>query len=60
MTIPPESGRGATVVITHRVRAGSDAAYEAWLNEIGPVCRGIHVPSVAADGAMTDGQNSPA
>ena len=30
---------GATVVITHRVRDGSHAAYERWLDEIAPVCR---------------------
>jgi len=30
---------GATVVVTHRVRAGMHAEYEDWLNEIGPVCR---------------------
>ncbi|MEO8066668.1 MAG: antibiotic biosynthesis monooxygenase [Flavobacteriales bacterium] len=31
--------RGATVVITHRIKDGSAPAYEAWLNGIGPVCR---------------------
>jgi len=31
--------QGATVVITHRVRDGQQAAYDAWLNEIGPICR---------------------
>jgi antibiotic biosynthesis monooxygenase (ABM) superfamily enzyme len=30
---------GATVVITHRVREGQEAAYEEWLSEIGPVSR---------------------
>ncbi len=30
---------GATVVITHHVREGYEAAYEAWLDEIGPLCR---------------------
>jgi antibiotic biosynthesis monooxygenase (ABM) superfamily enzyme len=30
---------GATVVITHRVRPGQESAYEAWLDEIGPVSR---------------------
>lgn len=30
---------GATVVITHRVRDGMHSQYEAWLNEIGPICR---------------------
>lgn len=30
---------GATVVITHRVREGAIEGYEAWLNEIGPICR---------------------
>ena len=32
-------GRGATAVITHRVRDGQQAGYDAWLNEIGPLCR---------------------
>lgn len=31
--------RGATAVITHRVRDGQQAGYDAWLNEIGPLCR---------------------
>ena len=32
--------QGATVVITHRVRDGQQAAYENWLiNEIGPISR---------------------
>ena len=30
---------GATVVITHRVRVDQHAAYERWLDEIGPLCR---------------------
>ena len=30
---------GATVVITHRVRAGREADYDHWLNEIGPLCQ---------------------
>lgn len=30
---------GATVVITHRIRQDGHAAYEAWLNEIGPLCK---------------------
>lgn len=30
---------GATVVITHRVHEGKQAEYDAWLNEIGPLCR---------------------
>jgi uncharacterized protein len=30
---------GATVVITHRVRAGQESHYDDWLNEIGPLCR---------------------
>lgn len=30
---------GATVVITHRVRHGHQPDYEAWMDEIGPVCR---------------------
>lgn len=29
---------GATVVITHRVRHGHQPEYEAWTDEIGPVC----------------------
>ncbi|WNM59418.1 antibiotic biosynthesis monooxygenase [Candidatus Nitrospira allomarina] len=32
-------GRGATAVITHRVRDGQQEGYDAWLNEIGPLCR---------------------
>jgi len=31
--------RGATAVITHRVREGQQAGYDDWLNEIGPLCR---------------------
>jgi uncharacterized protein len=31
--------RGATAVVTHRVRDGQQASYEDWLNEIGPTCR---------------------
>lgn len=31
--------QGATVVITHRVRAGKHADYEAWLIEIAPLCK---------------------
>ncbi|WP_157355078.1 antibiotic biosynthesis monooxygenase [Methylotenera sp. 1P/1] len=31
--------QGASVVITHRVLAGKQPEYEAWLNEIGPVCK---------------------
>lgn len=27
------------MVITHRIREGASAAYEAWLQQIGPVCR---------------------
>ena len=30
---------GATVVITHKVREGRLADYEAWLDEISPLCR---------------------
>jgi antibiotic biosynthesis monooxygenase (ABM) superfamily enzyme len=30
---------GATVVITHRVREGCHAQYDAWLNEIAPLSR---------------------
>jgi uncharacterized protein len=38
---PPSStlGRGATAVITHRVGDGQQEGYDAWLNEIGPLCR---------------------
>lgn len=31
--------QGATVVITHRVREGKHAEYEAWLGEIAPLCQ---------------------
>lgn len=31
--------RGATVVITHRVREGQQAGYDLWLDEIGPMCK---------------------
>lgn len=31
--------QGATVVITHRVREGKHADYEAWLEEIAPLCK---------------------
>ena len=31
--------QGATVVITHRVRAGKHADYERWLDEIAPLAR---------------------
>ena len=34
-----EAERGATVVITHRVRDGQQDDYDNWLNEIGPVCK---------------------
>lgn len=30
---------GATAVINHRVRDGMHSQYDAWLNEIGPICR---------------------
>jgi len=33
------TGEGATAVITHRVRNEKHAAYEAWLNEIAPLCK---------------------
>jgi antibiotic biosynthesis monooxygenase (ABM) superfamily enzyme len=36
---PHSLGQGATVVITHRIRAGKHAEYEAWLHEIGPLCK---------------------
>jgi antibiotic biosynthesis monooxygenase (ABM) superfamily enzyme len=39
MNSSDSSQDGATVVITHRVRAGAQAGYDDWLNEIGPVCR---------------------
>ena len=31
--------QGATVVITHHVIDAKQQVYEAWLNEIGPICR---------------------
>lgn len=31
--------QGATVVITHRVREGKHADYEAWMGEIAPLCK---------------------
>jgi hypothetical protein len=37
MTTAPVVSTGATVVITHRVRAGMHEAYEAWLQEIRPL-----------------------
>lgn len=41
MTMPQSSPEttGASVVITHRVQPNLHAEYEAWLNEIGPLCR---------------------
>lgn len=36
---PPLDDRGATVVITHRVREGLHGRYEAWLGEIAPLCQ---------------------
>lgn len=30
---------GATAVITHRVRTGYEGGYEAWLDEITPICK---------------------
>ncbi|HSI44094.1 MAG TPA: antibiotic biosynthesis monooxygenase [Methylotenera sp.] len=33
------SEKGATVVITHHVSAAQQPQYEAWLSEIGPVCK---------------------
>ncbi len=35
----PGQARGATVVITHRVRAERHADYERWLDEIAPLCK---------------------
>jgi len=35
----PSDPRGATVVITHRVRQGKQADYEKWLDEISPLCK---------------------
>lgn len=37
-TLPPDD-KGATVVITHRVQNGQQAAYEQWLQEISPLCQ---------------------
>ncbi|APW39931.1 antibiotic biosynthesis monooxygenase [Rhodoferax koreense] len=34
-----DEDQGATVVITHRIRRDSHAAYERWLEEIAPVCK---------------------
>lgn len=34
-----DSQYGATVVISHRVKDGKQAEYDAWLDEIGPVCK---------------------
>ena len=39
MSLPPATFTGATVVITHQVRAGQESAYEKWLEAIGPICR---------------------
>lgn len=43
MTLDSETSgqteKGATVVITHRVRLGRESRYDEWLNEIGPLCR---------------------
>lgn len=36
---PQDSDDGATVVITHRVRADKHADYERWLATISPLCR---------------------
>ncbi|MCA9500225.1 MAG: hypothetical protein KC588_13625 [Nitrospira sp.] len=33
-------GLGATAVITYCVQDGQQEGYDAWLNEIGPLCRG--------------------
>ncbi|MEZ4452951.1 MAG: hypothetical protein R3B09_26060 [Nannocystaceae bacterium] len=39
-TPPQETAeRGATAVITHRIREGQREAYDRWLEEIGPICR---------------------
>lgn len=38
-TTAGSADQGATVVITHRVRAGRHADYEAWLGEIAPLCK---------------------
>lgn len=37
-SLTPEN-KGASVVITHHVNPALHAEYEAWLQEIGPVCR---------------------
>lgn len=39
--------RGATAVITHRIRDGVGADYDRWLEEIRPICKGFpgHVDS---------------
>lgn len=34
-----ENQYGSTVVINHHVRQGEQSGYDAWLDEIGPVCR---------------------
>ena len=39
MNTPDDAQNGATVVISHRVRAGKEAEYDIWLNEIGPLCQ---------------------
>src|SRR3954469_1465317 len=39
MDAPSAAAPGATVVISHRVRPESVAAYEAWLGGIGDACR---------------------
>lgn len=36
---PANEEIGATVVVTHRVRDDRHPEYEAWLDEIGPLCR---------------------
>jgi antibiotic biosynthesis monooxygenase (ABM) superfamily enzyme len=41
MNAPSRPDQGATAVITHRVPAGQHAAYDDWLKEIGPLCRGF-------------------
>jgi antibiotic biosynthesis monooxygenase (ABM) superfamily enzyme len=38
-TIEFSDAQGATVVITHRVRADKQAEYERWLEEIAPLCK---------------------
>ncbi|HWJ07499.1 MAG TPA: antibiotic biosynthesis monooxygenase [Steroidobacteraceae bacterium] len=37
--VQPAVDQGATVVITHRVRARAQAEYERWLERIAPLCR---------------------